>query len=201
MKQLQIQQNRRATRYSKREQFARILWGFGRILFSASPRPCFGFRRWLLRCFGAKIGSNVHIYPSVHVYFPWLLVVGCDSAIGDRVQIYNLGPCTIGSRATVSQGAHLCGGTHDYNDPAMTLIKCSITIGDDSWVCADAFVGPDVQVGQGAVAGARSVVTKNVDPWTVVAGNPAKKIGDRHLRDAGEAESRSLATPRIDESP
>ncbi|WP_052329583.1 WcaF family extracellular polysaccharide biosynthesis acetyltransferase [Rhodopirellula sp. SWK7] len=179
---LDIQSNRTATKYSLRHNTIRIFWAIGAFLFRWTPRPLFGVRRVLLRCFGAEVGSRVHIYPSAVIYFPWNLTIGDDAAIGESALIYNLGPINIGHRATISQRSHLCGGSHDYNDPAMPLLKLPIEIGNDAWVCADAFVGPGVTIGQGSVIGARTVVTKDVPPWTIVAGNPAKQIGTRTLR-------------------
>lgn len=180
-KTLDIAANRRASKYTLKELLARVAWAFGRHLFRYSPRPCFGFRRYLLRLFGGKVGRQVHIYPSSIVYYPWNLEIGDDSAVGEDVLIYNLAPVVIGHRATISHRAHLCGGSHDYTDPKMALLKLPIHIGDDSWVCADAFVSGGVTVGEGAVVGARAVVTKDVEAWTIVAGNPAKGIRNRHL--------------------
>jgi putative colanic acid biosynthesis acetyltransferase WcaF len=114
---------------------------------------------------------------------PWNLTVGDWSAIGEHALIYNLGPVTIGREATISQRAHLCAGTHDYAAPDMPLLKPPIVVGDQVWVCADAFVGPGVRVGDGAVVGARAVVVRDVEPWTVVAGNPARPVKQRRLRD------------------
>lgn len=110
---------------------------------------------------------------------PWNLKIGDYAGVGDRVVLYALGSIQIGSFATVSQGAHLCAGTHDYNDPTLPLLKVPIKIGVGAWICADAFVGPGVTVGDGAIVGARAVVMKDVTPNTIVAGNPAKKIKDR----------------------
>jgi putative colanic acid biosynthesis acetyltransferase WcaF len=160
----------------------RILWGFFYIFFRFSPRTFFGWRCFLLRSLGAKIGDNVHIYASATIYMPWNLEIGDWSSIGEHAFIYNLGKVTIGSKSTISHRAHLCAGTHDYSDPTLPLIKPPITICDQAWICADAFVGPDVTVGEGAVVGARAVVTKDVAPWTVVAGNPAKFIKNRDLK-------------------
>jgi putative colanic acid biosynthesis acetyltransferase WcaF len=176
-----IAANRRATKYGAGELWRRVLWGVGKLAFRFSPRPCFGWRRFVLRCFGARIGREVHVYNSARIYFPWNLTVGDWSAIGEDAFLYNLGHITLGQRVTVSQRAHLCAGTHDYNDPIMPLLKPPITIGDQAWICADAFVGPGITVGQGAVVGARAVVIKNVEPWSVVAGNPARQIKKRTL--------------------
>jgi putative colanic acid biosynthesis acetyltransferase WcaF len=178
---LDISKNRAARKYSSGEMLRRLLWTFGQLLIRFSPRPCFGWRRFVLRCFGARVGQHVHVYPSTRVYFPWNLVVGDWSAIGEDVLIYNLGLITIGSQATISHQAHLCAGTHDYTQPDLPLLKPPIEIGDQVWICTDAFVGPGVTVGQGAVVGARAVVVKDVTPWAVVAGNPARELKKRQI--------------------
>jgi putative colanic acid biosynthesis acetyltransferase WcaF len=179
---LDIAANRRASKYSPKEQMLRVLWGGGRWAFRLIPRPLYGLRRAILRCFGAKIGANVNVSPTARIYFPWMLELGEFAAIGDEAFIYNLGPVIIGARATVSQRAHLCAGTHDYADPAMPLIRATIAIGADAWICADAFIGPGVTVGDGAVVGARGAVFRDVDPWTIVGGNPATVIRQRVVR-------------------
>ncbi|MBV7258516.1 putative colanic acid biosynthesis acetyltransferase [Erythrobacter crassostreae] len=147
----------------------------------------------LLRLFGAKIGANAHIYPSVRITIPWNIDIGDEAGVGDGAILYALGPITIGARATVSQGAHLCAGSHDISDSARRLLKPPIEIGSDAWVCADAFVGPGVTIGQGSIAGARAVVTKDVDPGVIVAGNPARHI--RSLETGGRGEE---TTERLD---
>jgi len=182
MSNLDITSNRKATKYSRKELMLRVLWGLGKLLFRFSPRPCFGFRRWLLRCFGAKVDERVHIYPSAIIYFPWNLQIGADSSIGEWTLIYNLGPIEIGQRTTISQRVHLCAGTHDYRKPDMPLVKPPIVIGDDVWVCADAFVGPNVCVAERAIIGAASVVTKSVEKGIIVAGNPARIIKERSIQ-------------------
>lgn len=179
MNQLDIQANRSGVKYSKKVLLWRVLWGFGKIAFKFSPRPCFGLRRSVLRLFGAKVGRNVNIYSSALIYYPWNLEIGDDSSIGEWALVYNLGPVCIGKRATVSQRVHLCAGTHDYKDAAMPLIKPPITIGDEVWVCADAFVGPSVTIGPKAIVAAASVVVKSVEEAVIVGGNPAKFIKRR----------------------
>lgn len=159
----------------------RVVWAVLRPLFRFSPRVFFGWRRFLLRLLGARIGKHVHIYNSSDIYFPWNLEVGDWSAIGEHACIYNLGPIRIGSQVTISQRAHLCAGTHDYTDPSLPLLKPPIVIGNQAWICADAFVGPGVTVGEGALVGARAVAVKDVEPWTIVAGNPARPIKKRML--------------------
>ncbi|MFA6958632.1 MAG: putative colanic acid biosynthesis acetyltransferase [Thermoanaerobaculia bacterium] len=179
---MDIKANRASTKYTQREQLLRLLWCFSSLLFQLSPRPLFGFRRALLRLFGARVGRAVNVYPSAVVVMPWNLEIGDFSSVGENALVYNLGKVTIGAQATISQRAHLCAGTHDYCDPAMPLLKPPITIGDQAWICADAFVGPGVAVGEGAVVGARAVAVKDVEPWSVVVGNPSRKVGVRKLR-------------------
>ena len=179
---LDIEKNRRAANYSRGEMFRRVLWAAGALLIRLSPRPCFGWRRFVLRCFGAKLGTHVNLYPSTRIYFPWNFSAGDWSAIGEDVLIYNLGPVSLGQRVSISHRAHLCAGTHDYTQAELPLQKLPITIGDQAWICADAFVGPGVKVGEGAVVGARAVVMKDVEPWSVVAGNPARFIKKRVLK-------------------
>lgn len=162
--------------WSPSELFKRLLWLFASPLFCCTPRIFFGWRAWLLRCFGANVGQHVHIYPSVRIAIPWNLVVGDWSTIGDRAEIYNLGKVEIGAHTTISQRGYLCAGTHDHRDPCFPLLKMPITIGDEVWVCADAFIGPGVKVGNKAIVGARAVVTKDVPSEKTVVGNPARII-------------------------
>lgn len=180
--QLDILRNRGLKKYSRKEMALRILWGIFSLTFRFSPRPFFFYRNFVLRSFGASIGKHVHIYNSAIIYMPWNLEIGDWSSIGEHAYIYNLGKVHIGERATISHRAHICAGTHDYNDPAFPLIKTGINIGDQSWICADCFIGPGVTVGEGAIVGARGVVVKNVRPWDIVAGNPSRKIGERVMK-------------------
>ena len=180
--QLDISANRSMRKYSRKEQVARVLWGVGRIVFFLIPRPLYGCRWLLLRGFGAQLGKHVQISNTADIFAPWNLAVGDDTAIGNHAKVYNLTKITIGRQVTISQGAHLCGGTHDYRDAAMPLIKAPIVIEDKSWVCADAFVGPNVRVGVGAIVGARAVAMRDVAPWTIVAGNPAEVVRERKMR-------------------
>jgi putative colanic acid biosynthesis acetyltransferase WcaF len=176
---LNIKENRGAVKYDKRVLLARVLWGAGKCLFRCTPRPCFGLRRSILRLFGATVGNNVNIYPSALIYFPWNLEIGDDSSIGEWALVYNLGRVRIGKRTTISQRVHLCAGTHDYKDPAMPLLTPPIVIGDDAWICADAFVGPSIRIGDHAVVAAVSVVVKDIANSQIVGGNPAKFIKER----------------------
>ena len=182
MSSLDIRENRTVTNYSKLEILYRILWGIGKLFFRFSPRILFKWRVIVLRCFGAKIGKNVNIYNTAKIYFPWNLEVGDWACIGEDVFIYNLGKISIGNRSTVSHRAHLCAGTHDYQDISLPLIKQGIVVKDQVWICADAFISPGVNIGTGAIVGARSMVNKDVNDWDIVLGNPAIFIKKRILK-------------------
>lgn len=149
------------------------------LLFRPSPSRASRWRAFLLRCFGANVAATAKVRGTARIIHPWLLTVQEHSSIGDRVRVYNLGELIIGRQTSISQDVHLCGGTHDHRDPTLPLIRSPITIGSGVWICADAFIGPGVTVGDNAVIGARAVVVKDVAPATIVAGNPARKIGDR----------------------
>jgi putative colanic acid biosynthesis acetyltransferase WcaF len=127
----------------------------------------------------------VHIHGSCHVWAPWQLKIGDYVGIGEGAKLYNMAPLSIGSGAVVSQGAYLCGGTHDYNAANFQLQAHPITIGQKAWICTEAFVGPGVHVPAGAVLGARSVMTKTPreGAWKVYAGHPARCINTRTRRD------------------
>jgi putative colanic acid biosynthesis acetyltransferase WcaF len=178
---LDIAGNRRARKYSRAELLGRVAWGLAHPLFRLSPRPFFGWRALLLRAFGARIGRSVHVYPSVRVSMPWNLQIGDWSSIADGVLIYDLGRVTIGSNVTISHGAQLCAGTHDHTRRDLPLLKPPVIVGDGVWICTNAFVGPGVAVGEGAVVAACAVAVRDVPSWTVVAGNPARPIRQRIL--------------------
>ncbi len=166
--------------YSFGERVRRLGWSIVQsTLFAWSFHNWYGFRRALLRAFGARVSASSRLRPSVRIEIPWNLSIGDDTAIGDRAILYCLGPVRIGSRVTISQGAHLCAGSHDHHTRAMTLLRLPITIGDDAWIAADAFVGPSVTVAEGAILGARSVAMHNLAPWGIYAGHPAVKVKDR----------------------
>lgn len=170
--------------HSLSNKLGRVAWGIVWCLcFRPSPRPLHFWRRWLLKLFGAKLGANCRIDPSVRIWAPWNLNLGDEVAFGHHVDCYNVARVSVGSHATVSQYAFLCSATHDITEPHMRLVSAPIEIGAQAWVCAGAFIGPGITVGEGAVTGAHSVVTKNVPPWTVVAGNPARFLKRRELRD------------------
>ena len=165
-------------------------------VFSLKPAPVLWLAPLCLALLRRQIGAQVNTYPSTWIYFPWNLTVGDWSAIGEQAFIYNLGPVTLGEKVTVSHRAQLCAGTHDYTQLDLPLLKPPIVVCDQAWICADAFVGPGVTVGEGAIVGARAVVTKNVEPWVIVAGNPAKLIKKRILNgQPGESPAQEFPPP------
>ncbi len=178
---IDLRANRAAAKYSRTEQLRRVAWGFGRWLKVLSPRPCFGWRRMVLRLFGARVGQHVNVYPSSRVYMPWNVSIGDWSALGEDVLVYSLGKVVLGQRVTVSHRSHICAGTHDFSDPALPLLKPPVTLEDDAWVGTEAFLGPGVTVGAGAIVGARAVVVRDVRPRAIVVGNPARVVGERKL--------------------
>jgi len=150
------------------------------IFFKLSPRSCHGWRAFLLRMFGAKLGRHVHVYPNAHIWAPWNLEIGSHVGIADEVTIYNMDAIRIGDYCVISQGAHLCGGSHDFNLANFQLVVAPIVLQPRVWVCAEAFIASGVTIPRGAVIGARSVVTRSLpDAWAVYAGVPARKIGER----------------------
>jgi putative colanic acid biosynthesis acetyltransferase WcaF len=153
------------------------------LLFRPSPRPFHAWRRLLLRLFGAELGVHVNIYPSVQIWAPWQLNIGNRVGIANGVTLYNMAPIVIGDNCVISQGAHLCCGTHDIDSPNFQLMAKPIILEGDVWICAEAFVGPGITIAEGCVLGARAVVTKTItEPWSVWVGNPALRKRTRKVR-------------------
>ncbi len=158
----------------------RTLWNLvWLILYRPTPRLLHPWRCFLLRLFGAKLGKAVHPYPSARVWAPWNLEMGDYSCLSEQVDCYCVDKIQIGAHVTVSQYSFLCTASHDYTDPALPLVTAPISIGDRAWITADVFLAPGVCIGEGAVVLARSSVFQDVEPWTVVAGNPAKFVKPR----------------------
>lgn len=159
----------------------RFLWGIVYALcFRITPRPMHAWRAAILRAFGAQLGEAVHIYPTAKIWAPWNLICDESATIGEDAIVYNPKLVRLGSHAIVSQYAYLCGATHDYQDPAFPLTAYEINLGAYSWICARATVQPGVTVGDGAVLALGSVATRDLQPWTVYGGIPARPLKKRN---------------------
>lgn len=137
--------------------------------------------------FGARLASTANIYATAKIWSPRNLIMGEYAAIGPNVNVYCMAPITVGSYAVISQGAHLCAGTHDVDDPQFQLRARPIIIGDRAWVATEAFVGPGVSVGEGAVLGARACAMQSLKPFTIYTGNPAVLLRERRVRFESDA--------------
>jgi putative colanic acid biosynthesis acetyltransferase WcaF len=169
--------------FSASDRSARLAWNLcWLLLYRISPRPFHGWRSMLLRLFGASMGPHCHFYPGSRIWAPWNLHCEDQVTAGDGAEIYNPAPVHLGSHAIISQGAYLCGATHDFNDPAFPLLAYKATFGAYAWICARAVVAPGVSVGEGAVLGLASVATSDLEPWGVYAGAPAVKMKMREKR-------------------
>lgn len=170
--------------FSLRDRLMRALWSVTwALLASWTPPPLHKWRCFLLRRFGARIGKGVRIYGSARIWYPANLMMDDLSWLGPEVRCYNQGEITIGRRTVVSQGAYLCASSHDPEDPYFQLLLKPIVIGADVWIASDAFVGPGVTIGDGAVLAARGVAVRSLEPWAIYGGNPARLIKQRVLRE------------------
>lgn len=165
----------------RRVRFLRLVWFLvWLIAFRPTPRwALHGWRRGLLRAFGAKVGNGSRISPSARIWAPWNLVMGDYSVLAEGVDCYSMDKIVIGSKVAVSQRSYLCTGSHDIDSLRRPLITKPIVIQDHVWICAESFVGPGVSIGEGAVVGARAVVVRDIPAWSVVGGNPARYIKKR----------------------
>lgn len=163
-----------------KNRLARVAWKIVEIsLFRFTPRPCHAWRALVLRLCGAKLGARCHIYPGAIIWAPWNLECGDDACIASGAEIYNVARISLGKRAIVSQGAYLCAASHDYTDPTRTefpLISAPIRIGDYAWVAAKSIILLGVTIGESSVIGAGSVVTRDIPPHSVCAGNPCRVL-------------------------
>jgi putative colanic acid biosynthesis acetyltransferase WcaF len=158
----------------------RVAWTISWTLLARwTPAPLHRWRAMVVALFGGDVDPSVHIYPSAKIWDPRNLCMQQFSALGRNVNCYSMAKITLGRRVVVSQGAHLCAGTHDVDDPHFQLLARPIFIYDHAWVAAEAFVGPGVTIGEGAVLGARGVTVKDLPAWTIWAGNPARLIRSR----------------------
>ncbi|SEQ51593.1 putative colanic acid biosynthesis acetyltransferase [Neolewinella agarilytica] len=159
--------------------YVQLWWIVQGTLFALSPQFLYGYRRWLLRLFGAKVGKGAIIRPTVRFQFPWKVTLGENAWIGDDVILYSLGPISVGDNAVVSQRSYLCTGSHDPGLPEFPIWQQPIIIESECWIATDVYVGPGVTIGQGTIVGARSSVFKSLPPMKVCVGSPARPVRDR----------------------
>lgn len=169
--------------FSLTNRVERLAWRLVWTLFARwTPPPWSPWRIFLLRLFGAKAHKKSAVSRSAIIWFPRHLEIGEQSTIGPNVDCYNMAPISIGKRSVISQRAFLCAGTHDISDPDFQLVAKPIQIGDNVWIAAEAFVGPGVNIGDGAVLGARACAFSDLKDWSVYRGNPAVLVRSRSLR-------------------
>ncbi len=148
-------------------------------VFKTSPQFMYGWRRFLLRSFGATIGTQVLIRPSAQITYPWKLFLGDYCWIGDEVVLYTLGDIIVGDHTVISQRSYICTGTHDYNTESFEIKAHTINIGSKCWLATDVYVAPGISIGNSTVVGARSSVFKDLSPNKIYIGSPTKEIKDR----------------------
>lgn len=161
-----------------------LLWYYlGSPLVTSYWLPASDVKVWLLRQFGAHVGSGVRIKPGVRIKFPWRLSVADDCWIGEGAWIDNLAPVTIGSNVCLSQGVYLCTGNHDWSKSTFDLRLGSITVESNVWIGAQAVVGPGATIREGAVLTLNSVASQSLEPWRIYAGNPCRPVKERLIKD------------------
>jgi putative colanic acid biosynthesis acetyltransferase WcaF len=148
-----------------------------------TPNPLNRWRLLVLRVFGCRIQGRPYVAATCRIRIPWQLELHHRACLGPDSEVYNLGECILRARCTVTQHGYLCGGSHDLSKRALPLIVAPIDIGEDAFLGAKVFVMPGVIIGEGVVVGAASVVVRDVAPWAIVAGNPAKQVGTRSFED------------------
>ncbi|OLY94963.1 putative colanic acid biosynthesis acetyltransferase WcaF [Cnuella takakiae] len=159
--------------------YVQLWWIVEQLLFRPSPQFMYGWRRLLLRLFGAKVGRNVILRPTVKTQFPWKVSIGDNTWIGDDVVLYSLDQIHIGNNVVVSQKSYLCAGTHNYKEPDFPIYGLPIVVEDECWIATDVYLAPGVTVGRGSIVGARSSVFKDLPSGMVCIGSPAQPIKKR----------------------
>jgi len=169
--------------FSLGNRLTRVVWMLAwLVLCRFTPPPLHGWRRLVLRAFGAKVARGARVHASASVWLPANLELGEHALIGPGVRLYNQGRIVIGARTVVSQRAHICASTHDVRDPLFQLVLRPVTIGEQCWIAAEAFVGPGVSMHDRSVLGARGALFEDAKVDGVYSGNPAKFVKDRQFR-------------------
>lgn len=167
--------------FSLQNKIVRFLWIITWFLLCRwTPNPMHGWRVLIIRIFGGKIGKKNFIYPNCKIWAPWLLETEEVVTIGPGVEVYNPEKIFLGHHSILSQDSYLCGATHNYNTIKFTYLKKGIVIEPYVWICAKAVVLPGVRCYEGSVLGALSITSKNLEAWSVYAGNPCKLVNKRN---------------------
>ena len=162
-----------------------LRFGGGRfVLFNISTLPSVHLRKWLYKGVGARLGKYVVIHFRTEMRAPEKLTIGKGTIIGDNAILDARRGLTIGENVNLSSNVSIYTLQHDHRNPdfacpADNEVKFSVEIDDRAWLGSNVIVLPGVHIGEGAVCCAGCVVTKDVEPYTVVAGIPAKKVGER----------------------
>lgn len=167
----------------KSKVIVQLWWIVEKTLFAWSPQFFYGWRRFLLRLFGAKIGKNVLIRPSAKFTYPWKISIGDYTWIGEDCILYSLEKITIGKHVAVAHGVYFNTGLHDYTKESFDIHHKEVIIEDEAWITNDVYIAPGVRIGKGCVIGARSNVFKNMPEGFICYGNPANAIKKRKLEE------------------
>ena len=174
------QESQFASPWPMGDRILRVLWQFCWSFFCVwTPKPANPWRLFWLQVFGAKIDGAPFVHQRARIEIPWNLTLHDRACLGDRAHAYSLGEIEVGARATVAQEAYLSTGSHDFSQPEVPLVTAKITIGEDAFIGARAFVLPGVTIGARSVIGAASVVTRDVPEGVIAAGNPCKVLRPR----------------------
>lgn len=169
-----------APSYPRRIRLERLVFVIVWAMFAKWTLPRFSqWRRHILVAFGAKISPTANVFGSVKIWHPKNLRIGDHTVIGPGVTLYSMAPIDIGRYVVISQRSHLCCGSHDTSKANFQIKAKAITVKDNAWICAEAFVGPGTTIGEGAVLSARAVTFKSLKDWTIYSGNPAVPIRER----------------------
>ncbi len=156
-----------------------LWWLIEATLFRPSPQIAYGWRRFLLRLFGARVGRSARIRPSAHVTYPWKVTIGDHVWIGDGTTLYSLGEIRIGANSVISQNCYLCAASHDFTKPEFPIFARTVTVEPEAWLAADVFVAPGITIGRGAVVGSRSSVFSDLPALMLCYGSPARPVRSR----------------------
>jgi len=161
----------------------RILWHFVNAIFMQSALiPSSAIKVCLLKLFGAKIGKNVNLKPSINIKYPWNLTIGDYSWLGEYAWLDSISQIKIGNNVCISQGVYICTGNHDWNNPSFDLVVKPVVIEDGAWLGAHSVILPGVTIASHAVVTAGSVMSVSAESFMVYAGNPAVKVKERIIK-------------------